>query len=130
MKKLILISIMALGLSACYTNGETNGAVVGAVAGGILGNAVGKTAGAIAGAAVGGMVGSSVGKHMDQHETQTRVKTEQLPPPPPGASYECKDIENAGVRASCEQGVADRNKAAQQEAEKRAYKCARHGWCQ
>lgn len=130
LRKFIIIAITSLGLSACITTGEQNGAIIGAVGGGILGNAVGNTAGAIAGAALGGMAGASVGKHMDEHDNNQKVVVKELPPAPPQASYECKDIENVGVRSSCERGIADRNKTAQQEAEQRAYKCARYGWCQ
>ena len=121
------VALLAVLVSGCQaTTGEQNGAVIGAVAGGLLGNTVGKgsgrTAATIAGAAIGGIAGASVGRTTDRpqsvvvHQNQT--------------GGECSHIQNAGVRASCERGVSERNANAQRQAEQNAYQCARYGKCQ
>ena len=124
----VITGIVILGIlfSGCQTTtGEQNGAVIGAVAGGLLGNTVGKgsgrTAATIAGAAIGGMAGASVGRTTDRPQT---VVVHQN-----ASSGECSHIQNAGVRASCERGVSERNAAAQRQAEQNAYQCARYGRC-
>lgn len=70
MKKILLISSVAIALSGCISN-QTSGTLIGAAAGGLLGNTVNgkfKTAATIAGAAIGGMAGGQVGKTMDKAE--------------------------------------------------------------
>ena len=42
---------------------------------------------------------------------------------------QCNYIGNAGARAACEQGVAERDRQKQQQAEDFAYQCGRHGHC-
>lgn len=129
-KKAIIVAsvaLLAVVVSGCQaTTGEQNGAVIGAVAGGLLGNTVGKgglrTAATIGGAAIGGMAGASVGRTTDRPQT---VVVQQN-----GSSGECSHIQNAGVRASCERGVSERNANAQRQAEHNAYQCARYGKCQ
>ena len=42
---------------------------------------------------------------------------------------QCNHIANDGARASCERGVAERDRMAQRQAEQRAYQCGRYGRC-
>ena len=42
---------------------------------------------------------------------------------------QCNHIGNAGARAACEQGVAERDRQKQQQAEDFAYQCGRYGRC-
>ena len=42
---------------------------------------------------------------------------------------QCNYIGNAGARAACEQGVAERDRQRQQQAEDLAYQCGRYGRC-
>ena len=61
MKKLFVISILAMGLSACSAareNRDINGAVIGGVGGTIIG---GVASGTVGGAIVGGVVGAAGG---------------------------------------------------------------------
>lgn len=64
MKKILTLSVLALGLSGCYTPGEraAGGALVGGATGAAIGGAASGTAGgALAGAAVGAAGGAIVG---------------------------------------------------------------------
>ena len=42
---------------------------------------------------------------------------------------QCNHIRNSGARAACEQGVAERDRQRQQQAEDHAYQCGRYGRC-
>ena len=42
---------------------------------------------------------------------------------------QCNYIKNSGARAACEQGVAERDRQRQQQAEDLAYQCGRYGRC-
>lgn len=65
MKKLLLVAVAALSLSACTTTEQ--GATVGAITGGVVGAAVtGNAAGTIVGAGVGAVAGAAIGKVADQ----------------------------------------------------------------
>ena len=79
MKKLLLISTLAIlmvGLSGCSNlsrkeKGAIIGATAGAVVGGIIGKEAGNTAvGAIIGAAVGGAAGAYIGNYMDKQAAE------------------------------------------------------------
>jgi len=47
----------------------------------------------------------------------------------PQSNNQCSNIENDGVRSSCERGLADRRRELQKQSEQRAYQCSRHGKC-
>ena len=128
MKKLLLVGICLIALSACQAhNPSTGGAVIGGLTGGLLGNTIGKgdgrTAAIIGGAIVGTIVGAELAggnrnRSHSQPQQRTRVTVGQ-----------CNHISNAGVRAACEQGVAERDRQRQQQAEDLAYQCGRYGHC-
>lgn len=66
-KKLIMIPVLALSLSACNGNGEGFGTIIGGILGGIVGSEIsdGNTGGVMLGAAVGAAIGNSVGSDLD-----------------------------------------------------------------
>ena len=126
MRKLLLTGACLLALSACNAhNPQTQGALIGGLTGGILGNTIGKgsgkTAATIGGAILGIIVGAELagGNHGHRQPQQRTVVT----------VGQCNHISNEGVRSSCERGVAERDRAAQRQAEQRAYECGRHGRC-
>ena len=126
MKKLLLVGACLLALSACQAhNPSTGGAVIGGLTGGLLGNTIGNGSGKIiatvGGAILGTLVGSELagGTHAhNQPQRRTVVTVGQ-----------CNHITNDGARSSCERGVAERDRAAQRQAEQRAYQCGRYGRC-
>ena len=126
MRKLLLTGACLLALSACNAhNPQTQGALIGGLTGGILGNTIGKGSGktvaTVGGAILGTIVGAELagGNHGHEQPQQRTVMT----------VGQCNHISNEGVRSSCERGVAERDRAAQREAEQRAYECGRHGRC-
>lgn len=127
MKKFLLIGTCLIALSACQVhNPQTQqGALVGALAGGLLGNTVGKGTGKTVATGVGAVLGTLVGQELaggnrgHQHQHQRTVMT----------VGNCNHIANAGARSACERGVAERDRAAQRQAEQRAYQCGRYGRC-
>ena len=128
MRKLLLIGTCLLALSACQAhNPRTGGALIGGLTGGLLGNTIGKgsgrTAATVGGAILGTIVGSELaggnhGHSGGHNPVQSSVGVGQ-----------CGHIGNAGVRASCEQGVAERDRQRQRQAEQNAYQCGRYGRC-
>ena len=126
MRKFLLVGTCLLALSACQAhNPQTQGALIGGLTGGLLGNTVGKGSGKIIATGVGAVLGSIVGTNLaggtpvnnqPQHRTVVTVG-------------QCNHIANDGVRSSCERGVAERDRAAQRQAEQRAYQCGRYGRC-
>jgi predicted lipid-binding transport protein (Tim44 family) len=126
MKKFLLIGTCLIALSACQAhNPQTQGALIGGLTGGLLGNTIGKgsgrTAAILGGAVLGTIVGSELaggthGHAQPQHRTVVTVG-------------QCNHIANDGARSSCERGVAERDRAAQRQAEQRAYQCGRYGRC-
>ena len=128
MKKLLLVGACLLALSGCQAhNPRTGGALIGGLTGGLLGNTIGKGSGktvaTVGGAILGTIVGSELaggnrghgGGHNHGHGS---IGVRQ-----------CDHIGNAGVRASCEQGVAERDRQRQRQAEQNAYQCGRYGRC-
>ncbi len=128
MKKLLLVGACLLALSACQAhNPRTGGALIGGLTGGLLGNTIGKGSGktiaTVGGAILGTIVGSELaggnhGHNSGHNPVQSSVGVGQ-----------CGHIGNAGVRASCEQGVAERDRQRQRQAEQNAYQCGRYGRC-
>ena len=116
-----------LALSACQAhNPQTRGgAIIGGLAGGLLGSTVGSGSGKAIATGVGAVLGTIVGSELaggthvnNQPQRRTVVTVGQ-----------CNHIANDGARASCERGVAERDRAAQKQAEQRAYECGRYGRC-
>ena len=126
MRKLLLIGTCLLALSACQThNPRTGGALIGGLTGGLLGNTIGsgsgRTAAILGGAILGTLIGSElVGGTIRGRQPQQRTVV---------TVGQCNHIANDGVRSSCERGVAERDRAAQRQAEQRAYQCGRYGRC-
>ena len=126
MKKLLLVGACLLALSACQAhNPQTQGALIGGLTGGLLGNTIGKGSGktvaTVGGAILGTIVGSELagGTHVNNQPQRRTVVT----------VGQCNHIANDGARASCERGVAERDRIAQRQAEQRAYECGRYGRC-
>ena len=114
-------------LNGCVMTNQQGGTLVGAAAGGLLGSQLGSGTGKLVatglGVLAGAMAGQAVGQHMDR--PPTIVYRESAPQ----SNNQCSDIENDGVRSSCERGLADRRREAQKQAEHRAYQCSRYGKC-
>ena len=127
MKKLLVVAVSAIVLSGCITSNQQGGTLVGAAAGGLLGSQLGSGTGKLVatglGVLAGAMAGQAVGQHMDR--PPTIVYRESAPQ----SNNQCSNIENDGVRSSCERGLADRRREAQKQAEHRAYQCSRYGKC-
>ena len=68
LKKIIIIPVMAMSLTACNGNGEGFGTIIGGILGGIVGSEIsdGNTGGVMLGAAVGAAIGNSVGHDLDE----------------------------------------------------------------
>ena len=125
MKKLLLVGACLVALSACQVhNPSTGGAVIGGLTGGLLGNTIGKgngkTVATVGGAILGTIVGAELagGNRGRRPQQRTMVTVGQ-----------CNHIANDGARAACEQGVAERDRQRQQQAEDHAYQCGRYGRC-
>ena len=128
MRKLLLVGACLIALSACQTNNpRTGGALVGGLTGGLLGNTIGKgsgrTAAILGGAILGTIVGSELAGGNRSHGGSHNHGQRSV-----GVS-QCDHIGNAGVRASCEQGVSERDRQRQRQAEQNAYQCGRYGRC-
>ncbi len=82
-RKVVLIPLLAAGLTACATDGSLSrtqtGAAVGAVAGAVLGHQVDDDKGRFVGALAGALAGGAVGKYMDdqQRELEEQLRREQ-----------------------------------------------------
>ena len=137
MKKFLLAAACLLALSACQAhNPRTGGALVGGLAGGLLGNTIGKgsgrTAATVGGAILGTIVGSELaggsGYNSNHSPHQGHGGGHNHGHGSVGVS-QCDHIGNAGARASCEQGVSERDRQKQRQAEDYAYQCGRYGRC-
>ena len=122
-KKALLISACLIALSACQMTNQDTGTIIGGAAGGVLGNTVGKGSGkdiaTVVGAVVGAVVGSKVGESMDRTPGAAPQSTDNR------SADRCSHLDNAGERASCKRGVADREKAEQSQRERDAYNLGR-----
>ena len=128
MKKLLLVGACLIALSACQAhNPRTGGALIGGLTGGLLGNTIGKgsgkTAATVGGAILGTIVGSELASSNRGHGGGHNHGHGSV------GVRQCDHIGNAGVRASCEQGVAERDRQRQRQAEDYAYQCGRYGHC-
>ena len=131
MKKLLLVGACLLALSACQAhNPRTGGALIGGLTGGLLGNTIGKGSGrtiaTVGGAILGTIVGSELAGGNSGNQSQGAAHNHGQSSV--GVS-QCGHIGNAGVRASCEQGVSERDRQRQRQAEQNAYQCGRYGRC-
>ena len=82
-RKIALVSALALGLAACETSGPKQtggtllGAVGGAIAGAQFGRGEGRLAAVAAGTLLGALVGSEVGKSLDRADRVAMERTTQ-----------------------------------------------------
>ena len=130
MRKLLLVGtcLLALSVTACQAhNPRTGGALIGGLTGGLLGNTIGKGSGktvaTVGGAILGTIVGSELAGGNQGHGGGHNHGHGSI-----GVS-QCDHIGNAGVRAACEQGVSERDRQQQRQAEDYAYQCGRYGRC-
>ena len=128
MRKLLLAGACLLALSACLANNpQTQGALVGGLAGGLLGNTVGKGSGktiaTVGGAILGTIVGSELASSNRGHGGGHNHGHGSI------GVRQCDHIGNAGARSACEQGVSERDRQRQRQAEDYAYQCGRYGRC-
>ena len=128
MKKLLLVGACLIALSACQAhNPRTGGALIGGLTGGLLGNTIGKGSGktiaTVGGAILGTIVGSELASSNRGHGGGHNHGHSSV-----GVS-QCGHIGNAGARAACEQGVSERDRQKQRQAEDYAYQCGRYGRC-
>jgi len=131
MKKLLLVGACLIALSACQAhNPRTGGALIGGLTGGLLGNTIGKGSGktvaTVGGAILGTIVGSELAGgsgHNNNYNPHQNHGHNSI------GVGQCGHIGNAGARASCEQGVAERDRQIQRQAEDYAYQCGRYGNC-
>ena len=122
MKKLLLVTACVTLLSGCLATNQQRGAVIGGATGGILGNQIGggsgKTIATGIGVLLGTMSGAAVGESMDNNSPTIIYQNGVAP-------GRCSNIQNAGVRSECQRGLADRRRAEQRQAERRAYRYGR-----
>lgn len=84
MRRIALIAVLALALTACERGSEkqTAGTVLGGVAGGLIGSTIGKgsgkTAAIIAGAAIGALAGNQIGAALDERDRERARRTTQV----------------------------------------------------
>ena len=128
MKKLLLVGACLIALSACQAhNPRTGGALIGGLTGGLLGNTIGKgsgrTAATVGGAILGTIVGSELASNNRGHGGGHNHGHGSI------GVRQCDHIGNAGARAACEQGVSERDRQQQRQAEDYAYQCGRYGRC-
>lgn len=128
MKNLLMITATAVCvilLSGCLATNQQKGAIIGGATGGILGNQIGGGSGKViatgVGVLLGTMTGAAVGQNMDKPPTVVYQNGVARSP--------CSDIQNSGVRSSCQRGLADRKREEQRRAEQHAYQCSRYGKC-
>ena len=95
------------------------GPVLGGVAGGFIGNQFGKGNGKAAATALGAVGGVLLGQQLQ------RPVVNQAPAPAPDVVGSCDMYHNAGARAACNRGVADRRRAEQRAIERQAYRIGR-----
>ena len=118
-------AVCVMLLSGCLATNQQKGAVIGGATGGILGNQIGGGSGKViatgVGVLLGAITGAAVGQNMDK--LPTVVYQNGVAPGP------CSNIENSGVRSSCQRGLADRKREEQRRAEQRAYHCSRYEKC-
>ena len=97
------------------------GPVLGGVAGGFIGNQFGKGNGKAAATALGAVGGVLLGQQLQRPV----VNQAPAPAPAPVVVGSCDMYHNAGARAACNRGVADRKRAEQRAIENQAYRIGR-----
>ena len=125
MKKTLAVAavVAASMVTGCQTSSTGQnfplGPVLGGVAGGFVGNQFGSGSGKAAATALGAVGGMLLGQQLQ------RPVVNQAPAPTPVVVTSCDAYQNAGARAACNRGVADRKRAEQRAIENQAYRIGR-----
>ena len=131
MKKSLAIAAVAVTmLSGCQTSTNAQdfplGPVLGGVAGGFIGNQFGKGTGKTAATALGAVGGVLLGQQLQRPVSTEHTHGGSVNQAPAHVVVTgCDTYYNAGARAACNRGVADRNKAYQRRVENQAYRAGR-----
>ena len=139
MKKSLAIAAVAVTmLSGCQTSTNAQdfplGPVLGGVAGGFIGNQFGKGTGKTAATALGAVGGVLLGQQLQRPVSTEHTHGGSVNQAPAHVVVTgCDTYYNAGARAACNRGVADRNRARQRRVERQAYDTGRgqgyrRGW--
>ena len=136
-KTVSIIAIVA-GISGCnahngsFLNNQTGGTLLGGAIGGLTGNQFGKGRGKTAATAFGAVLGAFAGNNIGRSLDNPRVIYQQAPSYGyNNSSYNvvgsarCNQFANEGVRASCNRGVAERNRKRQRMLEGQAFRLGR-----
>ena len=121
-KTLAVVTVVAASMvTGCQTSSTGQnfplGPVLGGVAGGFVGNQFGNGSGKAAATALGAVGGMLLGQQLQ------RPVVNQAPAPVVVTS--CDGYQNAGARAACNRGVADRKRVEQRAIENQAYRIGR-----
>ena len=127
--KIAAVFVAATMMGGCQTSSSAKnfplGPVLGGVAGGFVGNQFGKGTGNTVATALGAVGGVLLGQQLQQPVQQPQ----HTQAPTYGIVSSCDVYQNAGARASCRRGAANRARQAQVQAEKKAYACGMYGRC-
>ena len=127
MKKTLAVAavVAASMVTGCQTSSTGQnfplGPVLGGVAGGFVGNQFGSGSGKAAATALGAVGGMLLGQQLQRPV----VNQAPAPAPAPVVVTSCDAYQNAGARAACNRGVADRKRAEQRAIENQAYRIGR-----
>ena len=129
--KIAAVVVAATMMAGCQTSSNAQnfplGPVLGGVAGGFVGNQFGSGTGNTVATALGAVGGVLLGQQLQQPVQHT--VQQPAPAPTYGILSSCDVYQNAGARASCRRGAANRARQAQVQAEKKAYACGMYGRC-
>lgn len=126
MKKLLAGCAIVALLAGCNVTNQQSGTLLGAGAGGLLGSQIGSGSGRLLATGIGVLLGAAAGNAVGQNIDRPRTTVIYRNGAPLGP---CSNITNAGVRSSCQRGLADRRAQEQRAAERQAYQCSRYGRC-
>jgi outer membrane lipoprotein SlyB len=136
MKKTLSIAALAATMMTATVPAKAQdlrqmlGPILGGVAGGFVGNQFGKGKGNAVATAVGAFGGVLLGQSSQQPVAQcgsynSPCHQVQVVGSTTSGNSSCDQYVNIGARASCNRGVADRNRAYQQKVERQAYNFGR-----
>ena len=121
--KIAAVVVAATMMAGCQTSSNAQnfplGPVLGGVAGGFVGNQFGSGTGNTVATALGAVGGVLLGQQLQ------RPVVNQAPAPATVVVTSCDAYQNAGARAACNRGVADRKRAEQRAIENQAYRAGR-----
>ena len=127
MKKTLAMAVVVAAsmVTGCQTSSTGQnfplGPVLGGVAGGFVGNQFGSGSGKAAATALGAVGGLLLGQQLQRPV----VNQAPTPTPAPVVVTSCDAYQNAGARAACNRGVADRKRVEQRAIENQAYRIGR-----